>query len=89
MLVLRESQVIALWTFWSSALVGFLFRLVLGWPITPVYVMAVLTIGPALAILRGRDRSRDRLNVAERAVAEVIALIELIAIGSLLARWIF
>lgn len=89
MLVLRESQIIAFWTFWSSALVGFLFRLALGWPIMPVYLVTVLTVGPSLAILRGRDRSQDRLNVAERAVAEIIALIELILIGSLAARWVF
>jgi len=89
MLVLRESQVIAFWTFWSSALAGFALRLTLGWPIAPVYMFTLLTVGPALAILRGRDRSRDRLNVAERAVAEMIALIELIAVGSLLARWSF
>lgn len=88
MLVLRESQVIALYTFLLSTLAGALFTLALHWPFLPTYLVTLLTAGPALAILRGRDRTRDQLNVAERAVAEMMALVELIIVGTLLQRWV-
>lgn len=87
--VLWESQVIGFYTFLASAFAAAVIKLTLRWPFLPVYLLVLLTVGPTLAILRGRDRSKDKLNVAERAVAEIIALIELILVGSLLSRWIF
>lgn len=86
--MLRESQLIALWTFLSSTVLGYLCQLVLHWPWMPVYTFVVLTVGPALAIWRGKDRSKDPLDLAQRAVAEIIALIELIAIGTIVGRWL-
>jgi hypothetical protein len=79
--VVRETAIITFWTFWTSAGFGALMTLVLGWPLTATYMMAVLTIGPALAILRGRNRDKDRLELSERAGAELLTLVILLAIG--------
>lgn len=86
--VLRETVVITFWTFWSSAGLAALAVLTLGWPLTATYIMAVLTIGPALAVLRGRNREQDRLEVGERAGVELLSLIILLAIGWAAARYL-
>ena len=79
--VLRETAIITFWTFWTSAGLGAGLALFLDWPLTATYLMAVLTIGPALAILRGRNREKDPLEVGERAGVELLALVILIGIG--------
>ena len=79
--VVRETAVITFWTFWTSALIGAAGSLALKWPLTATYLMAVLTIGPSLAILRGRNRDTDKLEISERAGVEILSLIILIAIG--------
>jgi hypothetical protein len=79
--VVRETLTISFWTFWTSAGIGALGALLLKWPLTATYLLAVLTIGPAMAILRGRNREKDALEVGERAGAELLALIILIGIG--------
>lgn len=79
--ILRETLAIIFWTFWTSAGIGALAALVLQWPLTATYMMAVLTIGPTLAIMRGRNREKDALDVGERAGVELLALIILLAIG--------
>lgn len=79
--ILRETLVIVFWTFWTSTGIGALGALTLRWPLTATYMMAVLTIGPSLAILRGRNREKDKLEVGERAGVELLALIILLAIG--------
>lgn len=79
--ILRETLAIVFWSFWSAVIVGALGSLILGWPLTATYLMAVLTIGPTLAILRGRNREKDALEIGERAGVELLALIILLGIG--------
>lgn len=79
--ILRETLAIVFWSFWTSVIVGSLGALLLRWPLTATYLMAVLTIGPALAVLRGRNREKDSLEIGERAGVELLALIILLAIG--------
>lgn len=79
--ILRETFVIIFWSFWTSAGFAALMTLLLSWPLTATYLMAVLTVGPAMAILRGRNREQDRLEIGERAGVELLALIALLAIG--------
>lgn len=86
--VLRETLIITFWTFWSSAGLAALAVLTLHWPLTVTYLMTVLTIGPALAILRGRNREQDRLELGERAGVELLSLIILIVIGSVAAHYL-
>lgn len=85
--VVRETAVITFWTFWTSVLIGAGTALLLRWPLTATYLMAVLTIGPSLAILRGRNREKDPLDVGERAGAELLSLVILIALGWIFARY--
>jgi hypothetical protein len=84
--VLRETLAITFWTFWSSAGIAVLGTLLLKWPLTPTYMLSVLTLGPTLAILRGRDRAKDPLEPGERAGAEILSLLLLLGIGWLAAR---
>ncbi len=79
--ILRETLVIVFWTFWTSVIIGSLGSLVLSWPLTATYLMAVLTIGPTLAIMRGRNREKDALEIGERAGVELLALLILLGIG--------
>lgn len=79
--ILHETLVIVFWSFLGSAGIGALGALLLEWPVSVTYMLSVLTIGPTLAILRGRDRSRDRLELGERAGVELLALIILLGIG--------
>ncbi|MGE5674934.1 MAG: hypothetical protein ACM3XM_13845 [Mycobacterium leprae] len=79
--ILRETAVITFWSFWLSALVGAATALALHWPLTATYLLAVLTIAPTLAILRGKNREKDRLEAGERAGVELLSLIILMAIG--------
>lgn len=86
--ILRETGIITFWTFWTSAGLAALLTLVLDWPLTATYIMAIMTIGPALAVLRGRDRTKDKLELGERAGAELLALVILLAIGWAAARYL-
>lgn len=86
--ILRETGIITFWTFWTSAGLGALLALVLRWPLTATYIMAVLTIGPSLAILRGRDREKDKLEVGERAGVELLSLVILLVIGWAAGRYL-
>jgi hypothetical protein len=86
--ILRETGIITFWTFWTSIIIGAGGSLLLKWPLTASYLMAVLTIGPALAIWRGKDRAKDKLEVGERAGVELLSLIILIAIGWIAARYL-
>lgn len=86
--VLRETAIITFWTFWTSAGIGALASLLLHWPLTVTYMLSVLTIGPALAILRGRDRAKDPLEIGERAGAELLCIIILLSIGWAATRYL-
>jgi len=85
--ILRETVMIVVLTFVSSAGVSLLANFLLKWPLIPVYLFAVLTIGPTLAILRGRNREKDTIEVGERAGVEILALIILLGIGWLMSRF--
>jgi len=84
--ILRETFMIVLWTFLASVGISLLTNIMLDWTITPVYLFAVLTVGPTLAILRGRNREKDTIEVGERAGVEILALIILLGIGWLMGR---
>jgi uncharacterized protein YhhL (DUF1145 family) len=86
--IVRETAVITFWSFWISVLIGAFGALVLNWPLTATYLMSVLTVGPALAILRGRNREKDPLEVGERAGVELLSLAILIGIGWAAARYL-
>ncbi|HYF93687.1 MAG TPA: hypothetical protein VD969_15845 [Symbiobacteriaceae bacterium] len=79
--ILRETGIITFWTFFTSVIIGAAGSLALRWPLTATYLMSVLTIGPVLAILRGRDRAKDPLDIGERAGVELLSLAILIGIG--------
>lgn len=84
--VLAEAAAICAWTtFWCAA-AAFALRVAAGVPFAVTYILGALTVGPVLAIFRGRDRQRDPLTLAQRAAAEVLALAGLLAIGWLLGR---
>jgi len=86
--VLRETAIITFWSFWSSVGIGSLGALVLHWPLTATYMLSVLTVGPSLAILRGRNREKDPLEAGERAGAELLALVVLLGIGWAAGRYL-
>jgi len=86
--ILHETLAIVGWSFLSSVAIGVVAALLLRWPITVTYMLSVLTIGPTLAILRGRDRSRDRLELGERAGVELLAILILLAIGWLAGHYL-
>ncbi|HEY3364358.1 MAG TPA: hypothetical protein VGK74_04840 [Symbiobacteriaceae bacterium] len=86
--LVRETAIITFYTFWYSALIGAATALLLKWPLTATYMLAILTIGPSLAILRGRNREKDKLDIGERAAAEILSLIILMAIGGLAGRYL-
>lgn len=86
--ILRETAVIVLYSFLGSVIIGAAAGLMLDWPVSVTYMLAVLTIGPTLAILRGRNREKDRLEIGERAGVELLALIILLAIGWLGAHYL-
>lgn len=80
--MLREIAVMAFWTFVSSAIAAVAGFFIMQWPLTGTYLIAVLTIGPVLAIQRGRNREKDPLELGERAAAEILVLIILIGVGT-------
>lgn len=86
--MLREVAAIAFWTFWTSAGAAVAGSYFMQWPLTGTYLMAVLTVGPVLAIQRGRNRETDTLDIGERAAAEILVLILLLGVGSLIGHWI-
>jgi hypothetical protein len=86
--ILREVAAMLVWTFWASAGAAVVGSLLLGWPLTGTYLLAVLTVGPTLAIQRGRDREKDRLEIGERAAAEILVLIILLALGMAAGHYI-
>jgi len=86
--ILQETVVIVFWSFVGSVSIGALGRLLFGWPVSVTYMLSVLTFGPTLAILRGRDRSKDRLEIGERAGVELLALIILLGLGWLGAHYL-
>jgi len=86
--ILHETVVIVFWSFVGSVSIGALGRLLFGWPVSVTYMLSVLTFGPTLAILRGRDRSKDRLEIGERAGVELLALIILLGLGWLGAHYL-
>lgn len=86
--ILRETAIITFWTFFNSVIIGAGGALALRWPLTATYLMAVLTIGPTLAILRGRNREKDPLDIGERAGVELLSLVILIGIGWLSGHYL-
>lgn len=86
--VLRETLAIVFWTFWTSAGLAALLSILFRSPLTATYMLAVLTIGPFLAIMRGRDREKDKLEIGERAGVEILALIILLIIGWASGRYL-
>ncbi|MFO7274057.1 MAG: hypothetical protein LOD90_05215 [Symbiobacteriaceae bacterium] len=86
--ILHETLAIVGWSFLGAVAIGVAGALLFRWPITVTYMLSVLTIGPTLAILRGRDRSRDRLELGERAGVELLALLILLGIGWLFSRYL-
>jgi len=81
MAILRETAIITWWSFFWSLAVAVLGTRIFGWPLTATYMLAVLTIDPALAILRGRNRAKDPLELGERAGVELLSLAILLGIG--------
>lgn len=79
--LLYEILVITSLSFVASVAVAWALFAVLKWPMTVTYIVVVMTVGPALAVIRGRDREKDRLDIGERAAAELVALIILLALG--------
>lgn len=86
--ILHETVIIVWWSFLASAVIGGLAALLVSWPVSVTYMLAVLTIGPSLAIMRGRSREKDRLEIGERAGVELLALIILLGIGWLAAHYL-
>jgi len=86
--ILHETLAIVFWSFLASAGIGVVAALLLAWPVSVTYMLSVLTIGPTLAILRGRDRAKDRLEIGERAGVELLAIIILLGIGWLAAHYL-
>lgn len=86
--VLKETAVITFWSFMASVIVGSLLALVLHFPLTATYMMAVLTVAPSLAILRGRNREKDRLELSERAGVELLAIVILLGVGMAAGRYL-
>lgn len=54
--VIRETVAIVAWTFWWPSVAGVFLLLALKWPFLVTDFFGVLTVGPVLAIWRGRDR---------------------------------
>jgi len=86
--MLHETLAIVGWSFLGAAALGVVGALLFQWPITVTYMLSVLTIGPALAVLRGRDRSRDPLELGERAGVELVAILILLGIGWLAGQYL-
>lgn len=86
--ILREVAVMALWTLLASAGTALVGSFLLEWPLTGTYLLAVLTIGPVMAVQRGRNREKDPLELGERAAAEILVLVILLGLGSLLGQMI-
>lgn len=82
---LREAAIITFWTGWTMAAAAFLLSFV-GVPFGITFLVGILTVGPTLAIWRGRDREKDKLDLGQRAAAETIALVVLLALGTYLSR---
>lgn len=83
-----EIALIVFVSFWSALLVGVLVGLIFGSGLTVTYMVAVLTVGPVLAIYRGIKREQDALTLTERAMAELLSLLILLALGSVLGRFL-
>ncbi|MBY6276517.1 hypothetical protein [Symbiobacterium thermophilum] len=86
--MLHETLAIVGWSFLGATAIGVVGALLFRWPITVTYMLSVLTIGPALAVLRGRDRSRDPLELGERAGVELVAILILLGIGWLAGHYL-
>jgi len=86
--MLHETLAIVGWSFLGAAALGVVGALLFQWPITVTYMLSVLTIGPALAVLRGRDRSRDPLELGERAGVELVAILILLGISWLAGQYL-
>ncbi|HLO04552.1 MAG TPA: hypothetical protein VK191_15690 [Symbiobacteriaceae bacterium] len=86
--ILREVAAMAFWTFLASAGTAIVGSFVLQWPLTGTFLLAVLTVGPVLAIQRGRNRETDPLELGERAAAEILVLAILLGLGALLGQLI-
>lgn len=86
--ILREVAAMAFWTLLASALTAVVGSFFLEWPLTGTYLFAVLTVGPVLAIQRGRNRETDPLELGERAAAEILVLVILLGLGALLGHLI-
>lgn len=76
------------WTFWASVLSAVAGSYLMQWPLTGTYLLTVLTVGPVLAIQRGRNRESDPLELGERAVAEILVIVILLGLGSWLGSMI-
>lgn len=79
--LLYEILVIVSCSFAASVVVSWTLYGLLKWPITVTYIVLVMTVGPALAVIRGRDREKDRLDIGERAAAELVSLVILMGLG--------
>jgi len=86
--LVSEIALIVFVSFWSSLLAGVLVGLAFGSGLTVTYMLAVLTVGPVLAIYRGIKREQDALSLTERAMAELLSLIILLGLGSLIGRFL-
>lgn len=83
---IREAMAITFWTGWTTGVGAFLLATVAKVPFGVTFLLGVLTVGPVLAIWRGRDRERDPLDLGQRAAAESIALAILLALGTYLSH---
>lgn len=84
--LLREISTIAVISFFVSLLAGGAIHLAFGGALTVTYLLSVLVVGPALAVYRGMNRETDPLSLTERAMAELVVIILLLAFGGVLGR---
>jgi hypothetical protein len=84
--LLTEIAAITVISFGASILLGAAVSFLFKGGLTVTYLLSVLTVGPALAIYRGMNRQKDLLTITERAMAELIAIAVLLAVGGLLGR---
>lgn len=86
--LLREISTITAVSFLVSLLAGGAIRLAFGGALTVTYLLSVLVVGPGLAVYRGMNREKDPLSLTERAMAELVVIIILLAVGGLLGRFL-
>lgn len=86
--LLMEIALITVVSFGASLVTGAVIGVAFGFGLTVTYMLTVLVVGPVLAIYRGMNRQADPLSLTERAMAELIAIGILLALGGVLGRYL-